>query len=1184
MRSKVVPFGALACALAAWPAYGQEQAPETRVRLHVSAPSGALAGDVVRGGVPLPRDLDVKDPSRLGLWRATSADGLQGEWVPSQWSVLSRHQGLVSDATRPARWALLQFPAHDGGSYWLRTDAPQTTAAPSLATEGAEQIDVDTGRIRFSIPKTKFAPLGGLRTVARDADGKDVERTAVAPDGLDVRITLKEKAADGTVVDRTHLLSQTRVHDVAVEENGPLRTSIRMSGKFCDEKGAPLNYGYLSYTIRIWADKGSDALRVFFTLENNGVYGKSAEPSRTTSKPMWVYISHLELVLPTTMAAGKVRGSTADGSWDLQSGAEGVDFRLLQVHELNDRRDESKNFRYAVTAPGRELATGTRSKGGLQVDDGATAVHADVRHFWQSYPKAMSFDDGRLEVELFPKGKDLKGAGLRWPEDLPEKYGDAYEFEGGRHKTYEVLFSFTPAVGAPAVAQRERTFQDPPAFTVDPWWVKRSGAVGGAFAYAEGAMPNPSLAEARAHHAKLQKAIVDVRFADAQGSDGNLPPASLQEHRETRGHTMGEVVTYDMDMYGYMNFGDMAHDKGYCSGHHDWVRGIFTNWLRHQKREFYDAGVEMLRHRYDIDQYHCTERQDPNWKWFNGFQRFELGFHGARLGEFHPHGEATACPQNTWLEGLLLAYAITGDPRAMDCARENADAFVNYFSVAGKIDKSHVRGHVDYLGALSGMSNGVQQLLAYYEFTGDRKYFDVAAQLYEEGLLLVEEYYGNKGFYEISSSNQREVWPIVRLVRPLIEVHRHTRDPRALSMLLRALTFFQESAYDGGFVDDAGWYMPLQLPYMWEMEGSELVARRWFIPYNYFVADGFAYAYERTKEPQYLLWARRVWRDGVLFFQAPVHQSVPWDYYSAASYSPRQYPHSETKNNAWVLGESYYYLQLEETLAARGDGTPVELPDDPWFTKRRALLPFRAGAQPVAIAPVPGGTPPAAPLAPVVPTAPTREDAPPPAPGSRTAPPVTSSNPPSGTTSSNPPPAKPQGPVPPAGSGAGTGRTDDSPVGQAPSSNPAPRRSDTPTLSKPVEMDDRDAVFAGDWGIDQARDAYVGQMRVNRTGAASASATFTVPIPRPGTYRLYLWWPTVQGAATDAQVEVRHESGWDRFVVNQAKESGRWRLIATVMGSPTQPVIVKFGGRAANGAVVADAIKLEPVPPGPGGR
>ena len=55
-------------------------------------------------------------------------------------------------------------------------------------------------------------------------------------------------------------------------------------------------------------------------------------------------------------------------------------------------------------------------------------------------PPATSFEDGKIHFELWPQEP-----GWKWPSDLEDKWGESYQFEGGRHKTYEILLSFGSA-------------------------------------------------------------------------------------------------------------------------------------------------------------------------------------------------------------------------------------------------------------------------------------------------------------------------------------------------------------------------------------------------------------------------------------------------------------------------------------------------------------------------------------------------------------------------------------------------------------------------------------------------------------------------------------------------------------------------------------------------------------------
>jgi hypothetical protein len=439
------------------------------------------------------------------------------------------------------------------------------------------------------------------------------------------------------------------------------------------------------------------------------------------------------------------------------------------------------------------------------------------------------------------------------------------------------------------------------------------------------------------------------------------------------------------------------------------------------------------------------------------------------------------------------------------------------------------------------------------------------------------------------SFSQMQVWPVVRLIQPLISVHRLARGSRrdqALGMLIRILTWLNEKAYDGGKVDDQGLYLPYQLPYQWEIEDNKPVPRRWFIPYNFFAADGYAYAYLAMRdEPdakQFLDLARGIYRDGVIFFQAPVHQSVPPGFYSHVSYSPRQYPNSETKNNAWQLNQGQWYLHLEQILAAQGaeQGTdPVRFAD--WFAVRRRENPtyyakravgwfgwMPAGSSgtsaPVRI--TPGEATPAAPI-PVAPASgPTNAGMSGPETGAPVAAPV--SPPRSGDVLDVPPPPRraqpPVAPVPPA------------PV--LPPKPDAPQPTQTGPQASVVIMDDRDAVLSGAWSTVQSTSANNGSFRQAEAGVQNATATFTIPVLADADYMLYIWWPKADGASSRTLVEVGTSLGWDQYFPDQSKESGRWRSIGVVRrAGPRNPVTVRVSSAKSTGRVLVDAVKLEPM-------
>ena len=886
---------------------------------------------VVRSGVPLPLDLDVRDPSTLGIARGDGTDPSRLDPVPVQWHVASRGGGLPSDTTKPIRWAIANFEARAGDKLVLvrGPGASRSAGLGQIGTETDAGVVVDTGAVRFSVPRDRFAPLSGFTRRVADAAGRETVLEPLAASGLDVVMVNAEpedpEREETAVVDRTYRLSWGAPDIVRLEENGPVRAVVLVRGRFAAQDGTPLLKGFIGYTLRITADRGSGLVNTTFTLENNGQYGPPSEPSISRSTPKWLHIRRLDLEVPLALR-GNVRGVTTDGEFAVSGGAAATDLRLLQLHRVRVKDDESRNFEYTVSVDGRQVASGDRSDGTFGVRSDSGAVVATMRHFWQNYPKAMSLDSGVMRFELWPQEP-----GQRWPPDegdLDPRWGDAYRFEGGRHKTYTCGLYFDGAVGSDDARVLARSVEEILVLRVDPGWVARTGALG-PLAPVDFPVRNGALQTSLRHLARMQIGLVDVSYADPQGPGDEVPPASLITQRERRGHA-NPAVPYDMDYYGWMNFGDLTDGNGYVSGHYDWLRGLFMNFLRHGNEEFLEVALQMMKHRYDIDQFHGQERVDPNWSWYNGLQRADAGRHGQWNAKFHPHGEWTPAPQRTWLEGLVMGYLITGDPKALDCARENAEAFYNYYTHAtGRLDPK-VKEPLVYYGQLSSLANSMGELLAFYEFTGEDKYLRAARLLFEDGVLYAEEYLGNRGFWGIEGEKQA-LFPIVRLMRPLIQMHQVTGDDRALALLLRILRWVETDAYDGSGRLIQGRYMPLQLPYFWVKRGESGHGDRWYIPYNFFTADAYAYAYRQTGAEQYLTFARELFRDSVLFYQAPMHQAIPPGFYSEVSYVPRQYPGSETKTGVWSLTGHQWYLLTEFELSAR-ETAPIELRHDVFFT------------------------------------------------------------------------------------------------------------------------------------------------------------------------------------------------------------------------------------------------------------
>lgn len=169
----------LATAAPAW-ADWPPPAPAAIVLAAPDASGTGRAGDIARGGVPLPRTAAVVDTARLRL-----VDGA-GAVVPAQFHVLARWNAARDDTSAPIQWVLAEAPAPAAGaSLRLRTDAtPGPTPAPAFAvtvTQVGGRYTIDTGVARFVVD-----PAGGaLFAEVRAGDGSLVASGAPLQASID---------------------------------------------------------------------------------------------------------------------------------------------------------------------------------------------------------------------------------------------------------------------------------------------------------------------------------------------------------------------------------------------------------------------------------------------------------------------------------------------------------------------------------------------------------------------------------------------------------------------------------------------------------------------------------------------------------------------------------------------------------------------------------------------------------------------------------------------------------------------------------------------------------------------------------------------------------------------------------------------------------------------------------------
>ncbi len=123
--------------------------------VHNPVSSWIRISEPVVGGVPLPEDAHVLDPSELAI---VAQDG---QVLPAQFKVLARWHGIPSDTTKPIKWVLVNFQGNLGKGetvdYLLTNEKANIAPALSVRVSDTEEwITVDTGMARYNLSKKFF--------------------------------------------------------------------------------------------------------------------------------------------------------------------------------------------------------------------------------------------------------------------------------------------------------------------------------------------------------------------------------------------------------------------------------------------------------------------------------------------------------------------------------------------------------------------------------------------------------------------------------------------------------------------------------------------------------------------------------------------------------------------------------------------------------------------------------------------------------------------------------------------------------------------------------------------------------------------------------------------------------------------------------------------------------------------
>ena len=437
------------------------------------------AGLLVSGGVPLPRGA-ISSAENLVLRR-------EGSEVPLQAKALA----FWPDKT--VKWALLTFPLDGRGGYEVTAAAAGRAAAtipvqvttrrneaipfelaygpdvrrgklasPLRVTRDGNRVTVDTGRLSITVATGK----GGFITSA-SLDGQPIVRES---DGrrnfLDYLSGTNDYATCTNGAAGKPEPSDAVIDKIEVEEEGPLRAVLKLTGKFpCrDEAG---------HTLRIEAYAGRTYLRVFHsvTFMQKDIYARM--------------VRGMGLRLPLALGDSLTAYAGGEGEPVRLQGARAG---LAHPSYLNYEAWQAEKASGPVTTVGR----GEKAAGWLDLSDGRRGCTVVHRFMGQEFPKEISCDltGKELTAWLWPESENVMDV-RRYSEYLHEAQGEdpvdtLEEFKArlpglfvGTSKTHELLFYFHNGDWKSAQSDRVAAdFERPALVYVTPEWYRQTEVAG----------------------------------------------------------------------------------------------------------------------------------------------------------------------------------------------------------------------------------------------------------------------------------------------------------------------------------------------------------------------------------------------------------------------------------------------------------------------------------------------------------------------------------------------------------------------------------------------------------------------------------------------------------------------------------------------------------------------------------
>ncbi len=671
------------------------------VPITVAERTGVSRGEEpVTCGVPLPEGLlaDVKGLVLLGP---------DGRPVPAAFTVVNRWYPEKS-----VKWVHVDFAATVAGKkkavYKLTLGKPVPVPEPVKAELAGGKVTVDTGAIKFTVKKDGFNLFdevwaGGEQIVASHSGGIEIISSHM---GLKKNKRYTAAAFKGTTLE--------------IEEKNPMKAVIKVTGRHISTDGLKGPDRLLDYKLRIYAYRGSPAVRVVYTFMN-----RQEDRIHVPLAVDGIVVDLPTLARGARFALGKADGTRAEGE---------LKGRACVHADASDHHAVVAGEKTLSEGKCKSTKTSDLGWAALYHADGGPGVMGGVRRFWQLWPKAVEVTDrGHLRLHLWP---NIDGKVLPLPEqDDKTEAWNAYFKEGvdypvekalrsrlvpgrahmfpGMSKTHEMVFYFFPELKhgqlpreLPAWCREKWMGAERPLRAVcEPsWYCEKTRAFGRL------ASSNPAIFDKETF--ELVKGY-DKRFRDW-----------LDWLWSYRGREYGKDLGV-YDQYGMFDFGDCINwerMKGkYKKGHlakpvsfhwdncyYDYPHALMLQFLRTGDLDFLETAVEADHHYIDVDMVCHHPRKD-----MIGAPRYCPGrMHICQDGQ-------SIYVSNTYNHFKNLCHFdlwfLLGDHHARDRGFMQADFVVK----RGRSGLSQSRS----------IGHGIRGALVAYRASGDEKYLKAAQGL-----------------------------------------------------------------------------------------------------------------------------------------------------------------------------------------------------------------------------------------------------------------------------------------------------------------------------------------------------------------------------------------------------------------------------------------------------------------------